>query len=199
MNALPFVFRDGVEGARMLLSAVAGSMITDTGVTFSVVIVAFTLASSQFTPRLLRNFMRDVGNQVVLGIFIGTFAYCLCILRIVGGPTGNYIPRISITSGFLLTSLSIGALVYFIHHAASLIQAQGIIARIGSELDTALEPLYPEGLGRSAVEHFRSARGREHQHGDSSATHLRVGSTWRSSGRAAPSWIAGPRLNSPTV
>jgi uncharacterized membrane protein len=97
----------------------------------------------------LRNFMRDVGNQVVLGIFIATFAYCLCILRVVGGPTGDFIPRISVTCGFAMTAASIIALVYFIHHAASLIQAQGIIASIGRELDRALDPLYPAGLGAS--------------------------------------------------
>ena len=149
VNSLPFVFHDGVEGARTLLSAVAASMITVTGVTFSVMIVAFTLASSQFTPRLLRNFMRDVGNQVVLGIFIATFAYCLWILRVVGAPPGNFIPRISVTCAFGLTMVSIGALVYVIHHAAALIQAQAIIAAIGRELDQALDPLYPEGVGVS--------------------------------------------------
>ena len=147
VNTLPFVFRDGVEGARALLSAVAGSMITVTGVVFSVMVVAFTLASSQFTPRLLRNFMRDFGNQVVLGIFIGTFTFCLCILRVVGGPTGDFIPRISVTCAFLLTGVSIGALVFFIHHAASLIQAQAMIAKIGRELDGALQPLYPSQIG----------------------------------------------------
>lgn len=149
VNTLPFVFRDGVEGARSLLSAVAGSMITVTGVVFSVMVVAFTLASSQFTPRLLRNFMRDLGNQVVLGIFIGTFSYCLCILRVVGGPTGDFIPRISVTCAFALTAVSVGALVYFIHHAASLIQAQAIIATIGRELTSALQPLYPSAIGLS--------------------------------------------------
>lgn len=151
VNSLPLVFHDGVEGARSLLSAVAASMITVTGVTFSVTIVAFTLASSQFTPRLLRNFMRDLGNQMVLGIFIATFAYCLCILRVVGGPTGDFIPRISVTCGFAMTAISIGALVYFIHHASSLIQAQSIIASIGVELDRALRPLYPEETGSDPV------------------------------------------------
>ncbi len=109
-------------------------------------IVAFTLASSQFTPRLLRNFMRDVGNQVVLGIFIATFTYCLCILRVVGGPAGNFIPRVSVTCGFALTGISIGALVYFIHHAALLIQAPSIVATIARELDNALEPLCRAGV-----------------------------------------------------
>jgi uncharacterized membrane protein len=96
--------------------------------------------------------MRDIGNQVVLGIFIGTFSYCLCILRVVGGPTGDFIPRISVTAAFALTTLSVAALVYFIHHASSLIQAQAIIASIGRELTEALEPLYPEGVGVSGRE-----------------------------------------------
>jgi uncharacterized membrane protein len=147
VNALPFVFRDDVEGARSLLATVAGSMITVTGVTFSVVIVAFTLASSQFSPRLLRNFMRDIGNQVVLGTFIAGFTYCLFVLRVVGGPSGDIVPRISVSVGFALTIFSVGALVYFVHHASSLIQAQAIIAEVGRELDCSLEVLYPDDIG----------------------------------------------------
>ena len=154
VNTLPFVFRNGVEGARTLLATVAGSMITVTGVTFSVVIVAFTLASSQFSPRLLRNFMRDVGNQVVLGTFIAGFSYCLFILRVVGGAGGDFVPRISVSVGFALTIVSIGALVYFVHHASALIQAQAIIAEVGRELDRSLAVLYPNdiGVGASAEE-----------------------------------------------
>lgn len=146
---LPLVFRDGVEGARSVLNSVVTAMITVTGVTFSVVIVAFTLASSQFTPRLLRNFMRDLGNQVVLGVFLGTFTFSLCILRVVGGPTGDFIPRISVTCGLLLSAASLVALVYFIHHAAAIIQAQSIIADVGRELDHAIADLYPDDIGKS--------------------------------------------------
>ncbi|HEU18338.1 MAG TPA: DUF2254 domain-containing protein, partial [Deltaproteobacteria bacterium] len=70
-----FLYAGGPEGARSILSTIAGSMITVAGVAFSITIVALTLASSQFGPRLLRNFMRDTGNQIVLGIFIATFIY----------------------------------------------------------------------------------------------------------------------------
>ena len=73
----------GAEAARTLLSTVAGSMITIAGVTFSVTIVALSLASSQLGPRLLNNFLRDTGNQVVLGTFVSTFIYCLLVLRAV--------------------------------------------------------------------------------------------------------------------
>jgi uncharacterized membrane protein len=70
----------------------------------------------------------------------------------VGGPTGDFIPRISVTAAFFLTVFSIGALVYFIHHAASLIQAQAIIATIARELESALEPLYPADIGKAPAE-----------------------------------------------
>ena len=151
VNRMPFVFHDNVEGARTLLATVAGSMITVTGVTFSVVIVAFTLASSQFSPRLLRNFMRDLGNQVVLGTFIAGFSYCLFVLRVVGGPGGDFVPRISVSVGFALTIVSIGALVYFVHHASALIQAQSIIAEVARELDRSLQVLYPDDIGIAAA------------------------------------------------
>jgi uncharacterized membrane protein len=91
VNALPFVYHDGVEGARALLSAVAASMITVTGVVFSVTIVAFTLASSQFTPRLLRNFMRDVGNQACSeSLSAPSLFVCACFASWAGPPAISY-------------------------------------------------------------------------------------------------------------
>ncbi|MGZ8392671.1 MAG: DUF2254 family protein, partial [Gemmatimonadales bacterium] len=75
----PRLFGAGAEGSRGLLSAIAGSMITVAGVTFSITIVALSLASGQYTSRILRNFMRDRANQVVLGVFVGVFAYCLVV------------------------------------------------------------------------------------------------------------------------
>jgi uncharacterized membrane protein len=147
VSSFPLAFQDGVEGARSLLSAVAAAMMTVTGVTFSVTIVAFTLASSQFSPRLLRNFMRDLGNQVVLGTMLATFCYCLLVLRVVGGPSGDFIPRISVTFAFFLTLVSLCAMVYFIHHASSIIQAQCIVADVARELDDAIDNLYPEEIG----------------------------------------------------
>lgn len=71
----------GPESARAILSAIAGSMITVAGVTFSMTMLTLQLASSQFGPRMLRNFMRDRGNQIVLGTFLPTFVYCLSVVR----------------------------------------------------------------------------------------------------------------------
>lgn len=82
-----WMYSGGTDGARALLSAIAGSVITVAGTAFSITIVALQLAASNFGPRLLRNFMQDVGNQVVLGTFIGTFIYCLLVLRTVRAET----------------------------------------------------------------------------------------------------------------
>lgn len=137
------------EGPRSLLSTVAGSMITVTGVVFSITIVALTLASSQFGPRLLENFMQDRGNQIVLGTFIATFVYCLLLLRTVrGGEKGAFIPHLSITVGFILAMMSIVVLIYFIHHAATSIQASNVITITGGNLDRAIDKLFPERIGQ---------------------------------------------------
>lgn len=84
-----WVYTGGAEGARAGLSTIAGSIITVAGTTFSIIIAALSLASAQFGPRLLRNFMRDTGNQVVLGTLTSTFIYCLLVLRTVRGLEDN--------------------------------------------------------------------------------------------------------------
>jgi uncharacterized membrane protein len=77
----PRLFGASAEGSREMLSTIAGSMMTVVGVTFSMTLVTLALASSQYTSRILRNFMGDRVTQVVLGVFSGIFAYCLIILR----------------------------------------------------------------------------------------------------------------------
>ncbi|MCB0153492.1 MAG: DUF2254 domain-containing protein [Anaerolineae bacterium] len=144
-NSLPWLYTGGPEGARSLLSTVAGSMITVAGVTFSITIVALTLASSQFGPRLLNNFIRDRGNQIVLGTFIATFVYCLLILRTVRSEAGNsFVPPISISISFLLALASLGVLIYFIHHISSSMNVENVIAAIERDLDQAIERLFPK-------------------------------------------------------
>ena len=73
------------QGARNVLETIASSTITVAGVVFSITMVTLTLASSQFGPRLLRNFMKDRGTQLVLGAFVATFLYCLLVLRAIRG------------------------------------------------------------------------------------------------------------------
>jgi uncharacterized membrane protein len=144
-----WLYTGGPEGARALLSTVASSVITVAGVTFSITIAVLTLASSQFGPRLLRTFVRDTGNQVVLGTFIATFMYCLLVLRTVRGTDElTFVPHISVTLGVLLAIASLGVLIYFIHHVAVAIQADHIIAAVSHDIQATIERLFPEELGQ---------------------------------------------------
>lgn len=144
-----WVYGGEADGARALLSTVAGSMVTVAGLGFSIVIVALALASTQFGPRLLTLFMRDLISQAMLGIFAGTFTYCILVLRTVSSePDAPFVPQISITIGIGLTLVSVGALVYFFHHVATAIQAPKVVARVARDLDHAIEHLYPGSIGR---------------------------------------------------
>jgi uncharacterized membrane protein len=143
-----WIWTGGSDGAREILSTVAGSMITVAGVVFSITVVVLTLASSQFGPRLLRNFMRDTGNQVVLGTFISTFTYCLLVLRTIRTGNGEeFVPHISVTVGIVLALASLGVLIYFIHHVSVSIQSPMIIARVGEEFQRGIDRLFPQTLG----------------------------------------------------
>jgi len=130
---------------------VASSMITVAGTVFSITITALVLASGQFGLRLLRNFTRDLGNQLVLGTFVATFLYCLLVLRTVRGvQEGDVVPYLSVTSGVLLAAASIGVLIYFIDHIAASIQAENLIAAVGAELKQNIARLYPAPPGERA-------------------------------------------------
>lgn len=146
VEGLTWIYINGPEGARALLSTVAGSMMTVAGVTFSIVMVVLSLTSSQFGPRLLRNFMRDTGNQVVLGTFVATFIYCLLVLRTVhGADEGNvFVPHLSLALAVVLAILSLGVFIYFIHHTAESIQISHIIAEIASLMEHTISSLYPD-------------------------------------------------------
>ncbi len=121
------------EGARAILSTVAGSTITVTGVTFSLTVVALQMASTQFTPRLLGTFLADRGNQAVLSVFLGTFAYTLVVqrsIRISTDETPGFVPDLAVGVGLLLTFLSVGMLVYFFHHLTQQLRLENVLAEL---------------------------------------------------------------------
>ena len=151
----PLFFGSGAAGSRGLLTAVASSMITVAGVVFSINIVALSLTSSQYTSRVLRNFMRDRINQAVLGVFVGIFAYCLVVLRTIrGGDEGAFVPSLAVLGGLALAFVGIAFLIYFIHHISLSIQASSIIAAAAEETIAAIDHLFPKGLGDDADEDF---------------------------------------------
>jgi uncharacterized membrane protein len=151
VGGISWIYITGTEGSRTLLSTIAGSMMTVTGVVFSMTTVALSLASQQLGPRILRNFMQDKGNQIVLGTFIATFLYCILVLRTIH-ETGEevFVPRLSLLCAVGLAMASLGVLIYFIHHVAKSIQAPTVIQSVGRSFLTAIEELYPGDTGKAS-------------------------------------------------
>ncbi len=142
-------FGGGTEGASAVLATIAGSMITIAGVVFSMTLVALSLTSSQFGPRMLRSFMRDTTTQLVLGTFVSTFLYCLIVLRTLRRTEEMvFVPQLSVSFAVLLAVVSVGVLIYFIHHVAVSIQANEIVARVSAELLRGIDRLFPAEIGR---------------------------------------------------
>ena len=140
----PSFFGLSADGSRSILATIAQSVITIAGVAFSITIVALSLAANQYTPRVLRNFMRDTGNQVVLGGLMGVFTYCVVVLRTIQGGETPFIPVLSVLFALLLALMAIGFFIYFIHHVATTIQAAAIISAIAQETGQVISSLLPE-------------------------------------------------------
>jgi uncharacterized membrane protein len=123
-----------------MLSTIASSMMTVVGVTFSMTLVTLALASSQYTSRVLGNFMRSRITQAVLGIFAGIFTYCLIVLRVIrGSDEAAFVPGIAVLVAVVLALAGIGVLILFIHHIATSIQASSIICSVADETIAAIE------------------------------------------------------------
>lgn len=155
------------DGARQVLSAIGGSMITVAGTVFSVTIAAVVYASGQYGPRLLTNFMEDRGNQVTLGTFIATYLYCLLVVRTIRtaeearAETGlqaasGFVPNLALLVGVVLALCSIAVLIFFIHHVPSRIHINSVIEHIGRQLLAGIPTRFPKFMGDDArPEHLR--------------------------------------------
>ena len=137
--------------ARSALGAMAGAMVTVAGVVLSITVVALSMTSSQYGPRLLRTFMSNSSTQFALGMFIATSTYCLLVLREVrGGPEEEaFVPHLSVSLGVLLSVFSIGVLIYFIHEVSLSVQAPTVVQMVAAEIDGSIERLYPDAMGAS--------------------------------------------------
>lgn len=131
---LPYVFPGGPSGARDLLGTIAGAMISVTGLVFSITMVVVQLASSQYSPRVLADFLSSRVTQMTLGIFAASFTYALTVLRSVQGESGEggaFVPQVSVTLSFLLVLASVGMFLAFIHHITNSIQVSSIVSHLG--------------------------------------------------------------------
>ncbi len=162
-SQIPWAYSGGPEGARSLLSTIAGSMITAASVTFSLASVALSISSQQYGSRVLRNFMRDRITQVLLGTFVSTFIYSVLVVRSIRGSdvSGGFVPAISVTAAIALSLASLILLIYFIHHVSTSIQASHIVHVIAEDMQGAIPKLYPSSTGQPIVKGNQSRVGPE--------------------------------------
>jgi uncharacterized membrane protein len=141
----PLLFRGPVTGGQQILTIIATSMLGLMGVVFSISIVALQLASTQFSPRVLRTFLRDRRNQYVLGQFAATFVYAIVVLGSfqVDEDGDSIYTSLSVTVGFLLVLGSLAAFIYFIHHISRSLRVVHIIEAVAEETRAAIEYSYP--------------------------------------------------------
>ncbi len=162
-SGLFFTFGGSPEGARSVLSTIAQSMLTFTGLVFTITMLVLQLASTQLSPRVMRTFLRDQGNQVVLGVFVATFVFTLLVLREVRTPVDGsdaFVPAVSVWVAFALLLASVAAFVWYIDHMAHAIRASTVIANIWNETVAAIERLYPDRAGRRTEEPWRAPSSR---------------------------------------
>ncbi len=128
-----YLFGGGAAAARAVLEAIAGSLITVTSLTFSLTVVTLQLASSQFSPRLLRTFSSDRFVQATLALFLGTFTYALTVLRTVRTPDDGqdlFVPQMAVTLAYLLSLASVLGLVLFLAHLAREIRVETMLVNV---------------------------------------------------------------------
>jgi uncharacterized membrane protein len=152
LQDMGWVWSGGAEGARGVLSVIAGSIMTVVSIVFSLTVTALAQTSSHFGPRVLRNFTSDRGVQFTLGTFIATFVYCLLVLRTVrtqhSFEASSFVPYLSVNIGMVMALASLAVLIYFIHHVSQSIQAENLIADVGMGFQKSLPVLFPECIGK---------------------------------------------------
>ncbi|GAB2567324.1 DUF2254 domain-containing protein [Spirosoma areae] len=145
----PLLFGVGAEGSRGMLTAIAGSMLTVAALAFSLTLSTISQVSSQYSPRVLRNFMRDRVNQVVMGYFVGVFSYCLIVLGTIRGTDEQkFVPATAVLAGLMLALGGVAALIFFIHHIAESLQTGTIVRHIFHETGKAISELFPDRFGQ---------------------------------------------------
>ncbi len=129
-----WLFGGDADAARSLLGSISSSLITVTGLTFSLTVVSLQLASSQFSPRLLRTFTRDLFVQVTLALFLATFTYSLTVLRAVRGSDdgggAQLVPKLAVTLAFVLAIASVLGLVLFLSHLTKQLRVETMLSHV---------------------------------------------------------------------
>jgi uncharacterized membrane protein len=143
----------GAEAGRGVLGALAGGMITFTGFVFSILLLAVQFGSSQFSPRMLRRFLRDPTTKVALGIFMATFIYALLVLRVVGtADEESFVPSNSISIALLMLLLSMVMFLRLISRTTGGLRVAAVLGALGRDARRVIDRVYPEPAGEAEDE-----------------------------------------------
>ncbi|HEY9310715.1 DUF2254 domain-containing protein [Williamsia sp.] len=148
------VFQGTADDARSLLIGIAATTITVIALMLGLTVVALQLSSTQYSPRIVRNFLRDRPNQIVLSVFVATFAYSAAGLYTVGVSAGDRsasFPRAAVSGAIALLFLSLGALIYEVHHISHSMQIDQIMRRIGRNTTAMINSRLADGNDDSEV------------------------------------------------
>ena len=130
--------------AQTILATIATSTMTVVSIVFAILLMTLTLASTQFSPRILINFVRDQATQWTLGMFLGTFCYCIAALPAARAAPQPFVPVLTVAVAMALAPLCVGVLIYFIHHISNAISVNHIVDRIARETEIVIDELMPE-------------------------------------------------------
>jgi len=145
--AILFPSRQDPQTAQLILSAIATSIMTVVSIVFAILLMTLTLASTQFSPRILVSFVRDRATQWTLGVLLGTFAYCIAVLPAARSAPFAFVPVVSVTGAMLLALVAIGWLIFFIQHISQAISVSHIVDRIARDTEQVIEGLMPHPRG----------------------------------------------------
>jgi uncharacterized membrane protein len=138
-----FLFRDDPQVAQVILGGIAASIMTVVSIVFAILLMTLTLASMQFSPRIIVSFSRDRVTQWTLGIFLGTFLFCIAALPAAHSLPQPFTPVASVTVAILLAIACVGLLLFFIHHISEAISVNHIVAKIASETEVVIDDVMP--------------------------------------------------------
>ncbi len=142
-----FPSHDDAQVAQVILSVIAQSIMTVVSIVFAILLMTLTLASMQFSPRILISFVRDRGTQWTLGIFLGTFCYCVAALPAARSMPRPFEPVVTVLGAMLLALVCVGWLLFFIHHISQAISVNHIVDRIARETEQVIDDLMPHRRG----------------------------------------------------
>jgi uncharacterized membrane protein len=136
--------------AQVILAGIAASIMTVVSIVFAILLMTLTLASMQFSPRIIVSFSRDRVTQWTLGIFLGTFSYCMAALPAARSLPHPFAPIAAVLGAMLLALACVGWLLFFIHHISRAISVNHIVDRIASETEAIIDDTmrWPHRTGR---------------------------------------------------